>query len=105
MRRVLKQSDSPAVRALMIQGLANIYDYDSMDLFLTAMNDESSIIRDRSYAAVSAMLGKKFPLDANASEPDRRRMVETIRKDWENFKTTPLLQDMKDRFKRKQQKP
>jgi hypothetical protein len=103
MRRVLAKSDSPAVRALMIHGLANILDYESMDQILAGLSDQEQVVRDQSYAAVCAMLGKSFALTPTSSEVERRRVIETIHKEWATFKGSPAMNEMIQRHKNNRQ--
>ncbi|MCA9270490.1 MAG: HEAT repeat domain-containing protein [Planctomycetales bacterium] len=99
MRRVLAQADSPSVRSLMIQGLGNVYDYESMDVFLAALDDESELVRGRAAAAVRKMLGRALAFDPSAEPAEREKAAELMRKEWKGLKGTPLLEDFKARVK------
>jgi HEAT repeat protein len=60
MRRVLSQSDLPAVRAVMIQALGAAYDFDSMPKLIEGLDDPAPGVRAKAGVAVSKILGMEF---------------------------------------------
>ncbi len=100
MREVLSLTDLPSVKAIMIQSLGNLYDYDSMDLLLNALDDPSLEVRQHSGNAVRAMLGRTIPYDAQASTAERAKAIAFMRKDWEQLRDSPLLSEFKERQRR-----
>lgn len=100
MRNVLSASKVPEVKSLMVQSLGNQYDYESMDLLLTALDDESVDVRQRSALAVRKMLGRSVQYDASAPTAERAAAVAWMRKEWDQLKQSPLLAEFKERLKR-----
>ncbi len=94
LRRVLKESDTPAVRAACIQGLGAIEDYDSVDMLLDLMEDESPIVRGSAGAAVSNMLlGARATVQfkADGPEEERKQAIKVFREEWGKLRGSPLL--------------
>ena len=55
-RRVFQQSQSPEVRAIMIQGIAQTRDMESKEDILKALEDDSYVVRVQAWAAVQRLL-------------------------------------------------
>ncbi len=104
MRDVLSKSQDPKVRAICIHGLGDIYDYESIDIFLAGLEDESSIVRARSAVVVSKLVGRTFRFDPNGNEADRKKQVQAVRKEWNGIKDSGLIEQFVQRMKRKAQK-
>jgi hypothetical protein len=100
MREVLSATDQPEVRALMIQTLGGMFDYESMELLLQGLDDESLEVRQRSGYAVRTMLGAALPYDAQAPAEERAKAVAWMRNDWEQLKASPRLKDFQERLRR-----
>jgi len=103
MREVLSQSDHENVRATMIHGLGRIYDYDSMEIILAGLQDESPIVRGRSAVAARKMIGRSFHYDPSMSKEQRAEVVQAIRKEWENIRDSGLIEHFKERMKRREE--
>ena len=101
MRRVLKQTKTAAVKANVIGGLAQIYDYESMEDLLAGLADDSDLVRNRSGAAVERMLGRRMGLRSRVPPDVWAKKIEAVRKEWESLKGTPLLEDFKQRLQAK----
>ena len=65
-RRVLQQSQSPEVRAIMLQGIAQTRDLDSLEDVLKALDDDAYVVRVQAISAVQRLLffGQLFKPDA-----------------------------------------
>jgi HEAT repeat protein len=104
LRRVLQESDTAEVRAACIRGLGAIEDYDSMELMMDLLEDESLIVRGTAGSAVTSMLvmasGVQTRFKADGTEEERRQAAETLREEWEQLRESPLL----NRYRRKLQK-
>jgi hypothetical protein len=105
MRSVLESSKEPAIKAMMIQRLGAMFDYDSMDLLLAGLSDESVMVRERSMLVVRNMLGRSVPFDPNAPEAQRAKAVEWMRKEWDQLKASPVLAGFKERQQRGENVP
>lgn len=103
MRDVLTKSQDPKVRAICIHGLGNIYDYESIDIFLAGLEDESSIVRGRSAVVMGKLIGRTFPFDPDGDDANRAKQVEAIRKEWDSIKDSGLIEQFAERMKRKAQ--
>ena len=104
MRDVLAQSDDVNVRGICINGLANIYDYDSIEIMLAGLDDESPVIQGRCLVALRKLLGRSFHFDPSMSEDERKKRIAQIRAEWESIRDSGLVDQFKERMMRKQQK-
>ena len=104
MRDVLAKSSDENVKATCIQGLANIYDYDSIEIMLEGLDSESPVVQGACLVAVRKLIGRSFHFDPNMSQAARTKRIEEIRKEWETIRDTGLIEDFKARMLRKQQK-
>jgi len=95
LRDVLRQSKVAGVRAACLQGLGASHDYQSMDLLLEALEDESPLVRGRAGVAVTRMIGRDYHFRANGSEESRAKAVKGIRTCWEEMKKSKLLESFK----------
>ncbi len=94
LRRVLRESDTPEVRAACILGLCGIEDYESMDLFVELMADESFVVRGSAGAAVTVMVqghDPRFLFRADDPEEKRQKAIESLSQRWEELRGSPLL--------------
>jgi HEAT repeat protein len=98
LRRVLEASELPEVRVMIIQTLGNLYDFDSMDLLLSALSDPSPEVRQRSILELRRMLGYVAAFDPNGPEAQRQKAIDLIRKDWETLKGSSELKEFKQRI-------
>lgn len=99
MREVLAASDLPEIRVMIVQTLGSLYDFDSMDLLLGGLSDQSPEVRQQSILQIRRMLGYTPPFDPLGPEAERQKAIEVIRKDWETMKESPVLEEFKQRLK------
>jgi hypothetical protein len=86
MVQVYKESKRANVRATALQGLASIWDYDSMPLMLDALDDESVEVRAAAGQAVAVLLSlDPAQFDAVAAPEDRQTAVKGLRDKWQEF--------------------
>lgn len=104
MRDLLAKSSDPAVKATCIHGLGLIYDYDSIDIMLDGLEDESSVIRGRSAVAVRRLIGRSFHFDPDMSAAERSKRVQQIRKEWEDIRDSGLIEQFKERMQREKKR-
>lgn len=97
LQQVLAESQSPAVRAACIRGLAAQRDYDSMPAFLDALDDESELVRGRAGVAVQELLGADFGYRHNAPPKQRKAKIKQLRQEWERVKDSEAMQQWKGR--------
>lgn len=86
LRRVAHESTEPAVTAVSVEGLAKLWDYDSMDLFLEMAEKGPPHTRGRAAQTVMRMTGRHRPYSASAPAADRQLLVKHMRADWEEIK-------------------
>lgn len=98
LRQVYQQSSDPAVRATVMQSMGRLYDYDSMDSLLEAMDDPSPLVRARANAAVVRMIGLDGHFDANGPIEDRRRIIGFYRLQWESMRNSPGVHQFEDKM-------
>ena len=103
MRDTLAKSSDDNVKAISIQGLANVYDYDSIDIMLAGLESESSVIQGASLVAVRKLIGRSFHFDPNMSQAARTKRIEEIRKEWESIRDSGLVEQFRERMLRRQQ--
>jgi hypothetical protein len=101
MRQVLDQSKTPEVRAAMIQGLAQQWDFDSMPTFLDAMDDESLVVRSRAGGAVQRLLQGDYGYRADDPPKTRERAVKSSRREWDMLRDDARLKWFKEQLKQK----
>ena len=105
LRRVMAESQSPAVRLACIQGLASVWDYESMPVFLDALDDKSDLIRSSAAAAVERMMSADFDVFGyryNDPPGQRAAAIKRIRQDWEKRRDSPAFIGWRERLKEKQ---
>ena len=101
MRDVLAQSIDENVKAKCINGLANIYDYESIDIMLEGLESDSPTIQGACLVSVRKLIGRSFHFDFSMTEAERKKRVELIRKEWESIRDSGLIEDFKARMLRK----
>jgi hypothetical protein len=103
LRRVLQDSNVPGVRAACIEGLGRNEDYESVDAMLGLLEDESVTVRSTAGAVASNLIpGPKVdpPFKADGPEAERKKAIEELKSNWEEYRDSPLL----NRHKRELQK-
>jgi hypothetical protein len=103
MVRVLSESRTPEVRAVMIQGLAVERDFDSMPAFLNALDDESVLVRTRAAGAVQRLLQIDVGYRADAPREKRLEKIKVFREDWEKMRVTPGLRKFREKLRQQGQ--
>lgn len=98
MRDVLAKSQNPGVRAQCLQGLAMLWDYESMPAMLAALSDESARVREQAGAAVKHMLS--FDVGYGAADPPEKReaAAKRLREQWESWRNSPLFKTWQQRL-------
>lgn len=104
MRDVLARSDDPNVRGICINGLAKIYDYESIEIMLAGLDDESPVIQGSCLVALRKLLGRSFHFDPSMGEDARKKRIAQIRAEWESIRDSGLAEQFKERMMRKQEK-
>jgi hypothetical protein len=94
LRRVAKESKEPSVSAVSIEGLAKLWDYESMELFLDMAENGPPHTRGRAAQTVMRMTGRHRPFSAAAPAAERQLLVKHMRADWEEIQAaTPEDRD------------
>jgi hypothetical protein len=86
LRRVFSETTQPDVQIVCVQGLAGIWDYESMDLFLDLAERGPPQVRGRAAQAVMRMTGRQRPFLSDAPEEQRRILIGHMRADWDEIK-------------------
>jgi hypothetical protein len=86
LRRVATESTESAVTAISVEGLAKLWDYESMDMFLDLAENGPPHTRGRAAQTVMRMTGRHRPYSASAPAADRQLLVKHMRADWEEIK-------------------
>ena len=103
MVRVLSESQTPEVRATMIQGLSVERDFDSMPAFLDALDDESLLVRTRAAGAVQRLLQIDVGYRADAPREKRLAAIKIFREDWEKMRVSPGLRKFREKLRQREQ--
>jgi hypothetical protein len=94
LRRVAKESKEPSVSAVSVEGLAKLWDYESMNLFLDLAENGPPQTRGRAAQTVMRMTGRQRPYAASAPAAERQILIKHMRADWEEIKAaTPEDRD------------
>lgn len=102
LRRVFAESDTPEVRAICVQALAALRDYDSMNKMLDAMADPSAVVRSRAGRAVMQLLGANYEFDAEAAPEVRQETINYFRDMWEEYKDSEGFRAYVERMQRRE---
>jgi HEAT repeats len=86
LRRVLRESKVPQVRAAAIQGLGSFKDWESMDLLLQGLEDDDRYVRARSGVAVSEVLGVRYKYDPDDPVEERNKAIMPMKEIGLSFK-------------------
>jgi hypothetical protein len=86
LRRVAAESTESAVTAISIEGLAKLWDYESMEMFLDLAENGPPHTRGRAAQTVMRMTGRHRPYMASAPAAERQLLVGHMRADWEEIK-------------------
>jgi hypothetical protein len=85
LRHVAEKSSEPAVMSVCIEGLAKLWDYDSMELFLEMAENGPPRTRGRAAQTVMRMTGRHRPYIASAPVAERQLLVRHMRADWKEI--------------------
>jgi len=97
LRRVATESQDAGVRAVCILEIGDRRDYESMDLLLAALDDESPLVRARAATAAGQIIGREYRYEFNAPAPQRKRTVDDIKACWEQMKgSEPWMKKLKE---------
>lgn len=99
LRTVLDQSKNSDVLSVCILGVARQRDYESMDLLLAKLDDNSVNVRSSAATALTKMLGRKYHFPASGRANQRAEIKKQIEKDWIDYKDSELFEFNKERFK------
>jgi hypothetical protein len=102
LRRVAKQSGDANVRAVCIFEIGDRRDYESMDLLLDALEDESALVRARAAKAVGRIIGREYHYKHNAPASERASTIKAIRACWEEMKNSPAMMNKVKEMREKQ---
>ena len=100
-RQILAEAEQPDVKAVAIQCLAELYDYESMDTILRALEDESPIVRRRAKAAAARMTGYDLVADPDGSEAERRKIIAFYHDQWSRLKDSRRLAQFREQMSRR----
>jgi len=101
LREVFAKTDTPEVRAICVQALAALRDYDSMEEMLEAMEDPAAVVRSRAGRAVMQLLGAKYEFDAEAEPEIRQETIDYFRGMWEKYKGSEGFREYVERMQRR----
>ncbi len=79
----------PEERVQAIVHLANGNDWDSVEVLIAALSDESPLIRGRSAAGIRHVLGTDFYFRAYDDPTQRATAIEGIRRYWQSRNSNP----------------
>jgi hypothetical protein len=79
----------PEQRVQAIFYLAESRNWDGVEALLSAMDDESLLVRGRAAAAVRHVLGTDFYFHADDAKSKRQESIDGIRRYWESRKNNP----------------
>jgi enoyl-CoA hydratase/carnithine racemase len=87
LRRVAAQSTEPSVKVACIEGLAKLWDYDSMDMLIELAENGDTRVRGRAAQAIMRMTGRHRRFVATAPESQRKLLAKHMRADWKEIKS------------------
>jgi len=88
--QVFQESKAPTVRVAAARGLASIWDYDSMEALLAALDDPSVEVQAAAKQVILNLLEldrRRFPPAVSAEE--RQAQAKEMRDRWEDFRRVP----------------
>ncbi len=91
-RKVISESESPAVRVPLVKALAVAKDYDGIEQLLDLLDDNSADVRRESDEALQQLFGINVHYDAEAAEPERQDAIARYRYFWKRNKDTNLCE-------------
>jgi hypothetical protein len=100
LRKIAQKAPDAESKALAIAGLGSLWDFDSMDLILAGLEDESDVVRTRSHVTIEQMLGVRIPFGAKDPPAQREQAVKKMHDEWKALQAGPLLEELKQRLKK-----
>jgi len=88
--RVLAESQQPEVKVACIRGLAEQGAYRNMAVLLSALEDDSPLVRAQAGAAVEMMFKREYGFHANDPPEQRREAVKRLRQRWREFQNSKI---------------
>jgi len=89
LRRVLTETATPGVRAVMVQTLGAAYDFESMPALLDCLDDPAPQVRQRAGVAVSTILGLDYHFRADAAPEERAVTIRHYRSEYDKMLKSP----------------
>ena len=90
LRKVVEKSDKPRIRALAMQALGSMADFDSGPLLIKGLTSDDAKERGQAYFAISKIIGTQFAFPINDPDPDNRKTgIEDITKTYDYLKAHP----------------
>lgn len=89
LRRVLAESDTPPVRAAVIEGLGALRDWPSMPHLLGAVEDDDRLVRGRAAVAAGRILGLEFFFQTDDPPEHRQAVVGEMKACYEAMRKSP----------------
>lgn len=93
LRRVATESKDANVRAVCVLEIGDRRDYESMDLLLAALDDESALVRARAAKAVGRIIGREYHYAHNAPRSERQSTIDAIQACWQEMQTSQAMMD------------
>jgi hypothetical protein len=90
LRKVVEKSDKPRIRALAMQALGSMDDFDSGPLLIKGLSSDDKKERGQAYFAISKIIGTSFRFPIDDPDADNRKAgIEDITKTYEFLKAHP----------------
>ena len=99
LRRLFNETNQPDVQAACIEGLGKLWDYESMDQLLNAVESGAPKVRGRAAVVISRLTGRDRRFQSDAPAAQRRRWVGFMREDWEEIRNSPYFGDLQRRLR------
>lgn len=94
MRRVLQESDTPAVKATCIEGLGAIQDVDSVDTMLQLLDDPSPVVSGTAAAVATGIIrgpNSEVKFKVDTPEAEKKQFAKELRDEWDEARDSPRM--------------
>jgi len=91
-REIVRETQSPAVRGRLVKALGNVKDYDSVELLLGLLDDESVDVRREAHASLRELFGIDVHYEADGDEVARHAAIRRYRDFWKGKKNSKLIE-------------
>ena len=98
LRQMLADATEPAIRAVCLQGLGDLYDYESLEAIIDGLEDPDVEVRTRAKAQVERMIGYRIGYDPDAPAAKRKELADFYRQEWARIKGSPLIKNFEARM-------